>query len=30
MAALDKLDDWAMPFRDEKGNEAVCKRPVVG
>lgn len=26
---FDKLGGWAIPFRDEQGNELVLKRPVV-
>ncbi len=26
---FDKFGGWAIPFRDEKGEELVLKRPVV-
>jgi 5-methyltetrahydropteroyltriglutamate--homocysteine methyltransferase len=26
---FDKLGGWAIPFRDEQGNELILKRPVV-
>ena len=29
MAGFDKLGGWAIPFRDEKGEQLVLKRPVV-
>ncbi|TMD40468.1 MAG: cobalamin-independent methionine synthase II family protein [Chloroflexi bacterium] len=29
MAGFDKYGGWAIPFRDEKGEELVFKRPVV-
>src|SRR5205814_6916341 len=29
MAGFDKFGGWAIPFRDEKGEELVFKRPVV-
>jgi len=29
VAGFDKLGGWAIPFRDEKGDELVFKRPVV-
>jgi len=29
MAGFDKLGGWAIPFRDETGDELVFKRPVV-
>jgi len=29
VAGFDKLGGWAIPFRDEKGEELVFKRPVV-
>jgi 5-methyltetrahydropteroyltriglutamate--homocysteine methyltransferase len=29
MAGFDKLGGWAIPFRDEKGEQLVFQRPVV-
>jgi 5-methyltetrahydropteroyltriglutamate--homocysteine methyltransferase len=29
MAGFDKFGGWAIPFRDERGEELVFKRPVV-
>ena len=29
MAGFDKLGGWAIPFRDEKGEELLFRRPVV-
>jgi methionine synthase II (cobalamin-independent) len=29
MAGFDKFGGWAIPFRDEKGEQLVFKRPVV-
>jgi 5-methyltetrahydropteroyltriglutamate--homocysteine methyltransferase len=29
MSGFDKLGGWAIPFRDEKGEQLVLKRPVV-
>jgi 5-methyltetrahydropteroyltriglutamate--homocysteine methyltransferase len=29
MSGFDKFGGWAIPFRDEKGEELVFKRPVV-
>jgi 5-methyltetrahydropteroyltriglutamate--homocysteine methyltransferase len=29
VAGYDKFGGWAIPFRDEQGNELVFKRPVV-
>jgi methionine synthase II (cobalamin-independent) len=29
MSGFDKLGGWAIPFRDEKGEQLVFKRPVV-
>src|SRR5207248_6130676 len=29
MSGFDRLGGWAIPFRDEKGEELVFKRPVV-
>src|SRR5205823_3825814 len=29
MAGFDKFGGWAIPFRDEQGDELVLKRPVV-
>jgi 5-methyltetrahydropteroyltriglutamate--homocysteine methyltransferase len=29
VAGFDKLGGWAIPFRDEQGNELLLKRPVV-
>jgi 5-methyltetrahydropteroyltriglutamate--homocysteine methyltransferase len=29
MAGFDKLGGWAIPFRDESGDQLILKRPVV-
>src|SRR5260370_23541490 len=29
VSGFDKLGGWAIPFRDEKGEQLVLKRPVV-